>query len=136
MGGLREDQTLFIRKSKKGIYYGAFFPWQKQPENTTIHLGFISNKVSAKDYKQLENTTKSKVLNEKIVDELDTGSETKVRALGMAAFLQMAELEKTTCTLTVKRGGQVGYLYIYKGDLTYAETYSLKNQEAAHEIIN
>jgi outer membrane protein assembly factor BamD (BamD/ComL family) len=136
LGGIREEQTLFIRKTKSGVYYGALWPWQKKPENVTVHLGFISNNLSDKDFKRLEKATKSKVLNERVIEELDANSDTKVHGLGLAAFLQTTELEKISCTLTIKRNGMVGYLYIYKGEITYAETYGLKNKEAAYEIVS
>ena len=136
LGGIREEQTLFIRKTKSGVYYGALWPWQKKPENVTVHLGFISNNLTDKDFKRLEKATKSKVLNERVIEELDANSNTKVHGLGLAAFLQTTELEKISCTLTIKRDGMVGYLYIYKGDITFAETYGLKNKEAAYEIIS
>jgi type II secretory pathway pseudopilin PulG len=134
--GVRDEQTLFIRKTKTGVYYGALWPWQKKPGNVTVHLGFISNKMSDKDYKKLEKIVKARVLNERIIEELDSGGGTKVRDLGLAAFLQMAELDKTTCTLAIRHGSHSGYLYLLQGEIVAAETGRLSNKEAAYEIIS
>ena len=36
LNGLREEQTLFIRKVKQGLYYGALWPWQRKEKNSVF----------------------------------------------------------------------------------------------------
>ena len=136
LNGLREEQTLFIRKLKQGLYYGALWPWQKKEGNITVHLGFCSHKMSKQEYNRIEKLAKIKVLNERIFKELDSSIGSQVQGLSLAAFLQMAEMEKTTCTLKIQTDNDVGYLHLLNGVLISAETGQLKNKGAAFRIIS
>ena len=44
LGGIRKDQTFFLKKTSYGEIYGALWPWQSNPQNITIHLGFSGNR--------------------------------------------------------------------------------------------
>ena len=136
LNGIREEQTLFIRKVKQGLYYGALLPWGSKEENITVHLGFCSHKMSKQEYNRLEKLVKTKVLNERIFKELDSATGSQVQGMGLASFLQMAEMEKTTCTLKIQTDSDVGYLHLLNGDLISAETGQLKNKGAAYRIIS
>ena len=67
---------------------------------------------------------------------MDTDVGGAVHGISLDSFLQMVQMEKTTCTLTVKAENEVGYLYVLNGDLIAAETGDLKNVEAARRIIS
>jgi len=67
---------------------------------------------------------------------MDTDVGGSVHGISLDSFLQMVQMERTTCTLTVKFENEVGHLYILNGDLIAAETGDLKNVEAAHRIIS
>jgi len=67
---------------------------------------------------------------------MDTDVGGSVHGISLDSFLQMVQMERTTCTLTVKFEDEVGYLYVLNGDLIAAETGDLKNVEAAHKIIS
>jgi len=66
--------------------------------------------------------------------DVDVGGE--IHGISLDSFLQMVQIEKTTCTLTVKSKDNVGYLYILEGDLIAAETGDFKNIKAACLIIS
>jgi hypothetical protein len=136
LNGLREEQTLFIRKVKQGLYYGALWPWQRKENNITVHLGFCSHKMSKQEYNRIEKLAKIKVLNERIFKELDSSMKSQVQGISLASFLQMAEMEKTTCTLKIQTDNDVGYLHLLNGALVSAETGKFKNKEAAFRIIS
>ncbi|MEE8552773.1 MAG: DUF1566 domain-containing protein [Desulfobacterales bacterium] len=136
LNGLREEQTLFIRKVKQGLYYGALLPWKRKEKNITVHLGFCSHKMSKQEYNRIEKLAKIKVLNERIFKELDSSMNSQVQGISLASFLQMAEMEKTTCTLKIQTDNDVGYLHLLNGTLISAETGQLKNKEAVFRIIS
>ena len=136
LDGIREEQALFIKKSKNGYYYGALWPWNKIPENITVHLGYCGNKMSAKDFENLQKQVKNKVLNKKIFDELAAEEGGRIHGISLASFLQMAQLEKITCSLEIKTGGAVGHLYLFSGDLAAAKTGNMSGKAAAFEIIS
>jgi len=134
--GIRDEQSLFLKKTKEGFFYAALWPWLKTPENITVHLGYISNKMSKKDYNDLEKLVKTKVLNEKIFKEFDADKESRIYGISIASFLQMAMFEKISCTLEIKTTGKTGRLFLLQGELIAAETGRLKNKAAAYEILS
>ncbi len=134
--GIRDEQVLYLKKTANGFYYGALFPWYKKSENITVHLGYCSNRMSRKDYAHLEKLVKTKVLNEKIFAEFESGKGSRIHGISLAYFLQMAQFEKLTCTLEVKANGVSGYLYLSNGELVAAEAGTLKNKAAAYDIIS
>ena len=66
----------------------------------------------------------------------DSGVRGQIHGIRIDSFLQMAQMEKTTCTLTIKSGTHVGYMYLLKGDLIGAEVGRMEAMEAACEIIS
>ncbi|UCH20834.1 MAG: DUF1566 domain-containing protein [Deltaproteobacteria bacterium] len=136
LNGIRDEQALFIKKTKNGFYYGALFPWYKKTENITVHLGYCGSKMSSKDNTSLEKLVKTKALNEKIFNEFEAGKGSRIHGISLASFLYMAQFEKFTCTLTVETNGTVGHLHLSDGELAVAEAGSLKNRGAAYEIIS
>lgn len=60
----------------------------------------------------------------------------QVQGISLDSFLQMVQMEKTTCTLKVLSEDDVGFIYIFKGALIAAEVGALTGIGAAHEIIS
>jgi hypothetical protein len=44
LGGIRKDQALFLKELKTGAFYGALWPWQRDPDKIEVLLGFCSPK--------------------------------------------------------------------------------------------
>ena len=134
--GIRDEQSLFLRKTQEGFFYGALWPWSKNPKTITVHLGHIGSRMSKKDYIDLEKLVKTNILNEKIFKEFDTDKVSRIYGIGIASFLQMAALEKISCILEIKTTGKAGRLFLRQGELISAETGRIKGKAAAHEILS
>lgn len=62
--------------------------------------------------------------------------EGQIKGINLASFLQIVQMEKSTCTLNIKSGDKSGVLYIQDGELIDAETKSgILHLDAALEII-
>jgi hypothetical protein len=136
LDGVRKEQALYIKNTKNGFYYGALWPWLKVPSNITIHLGYCGNKMTGKDFEKLEKQVKTGLLNKQVFDELSADEGGRIYGISLGSFLQMAEMEKISCTLQIKTSGAVGLLYLMDGTLVAAETGNLKNRAAAYEILS
>jgi len=134
--GIRDEQSLFLKETKEGFFYAALWPWQKTRGNITVHLGYISRKMSKKDYIDLEKLIKRNVLNEKIFKAFDTGQKSRIYGISLASFMKMAMFEKISCTLEIKTKVKAGRLYLLNGELIAAETGRMKNKTAAYEILS
>jgi len=75
------------------------------------------------------------IITECILDELNSGAEGTLKGISLSSFLQLIEMEKKTCTLTVKAKNQSGMLYFSKGDLLAASSQNLENEEAIYEML-
>lgn len=75
------------------------------------------------------------VLVARMTDGLSQNIRGHVHNVGLASFLQLVELEKKTCTLEVRSEGQVGQLFVRKGELLDAQTASLSGEDAALAIL-
>jgi len=58
-----------------------------------------------------------------------------VQNVSLASFLQLMEMERKTCNLTIRSGDKAGVLVIRKGQLTDAHCGELRGEEAAISII-
>ena len=67
---------------------------------------------------------------------MEAGVGGQLQGISLDSFLQMVQMEKTTCTLKVVSGKKEGLLYILNGDLISAETQDLQNMDAACAIIS
>lgn len=67
---------------------------------------------------------------------MDNSVKGQIHGIKLDSFLQMVQMEKTTCTLNVKTADESGLLYILKGELIDAETGDLKHLKAALKIIS
>lgn len=74
-------------------------------------------------------------LTARIGDGLATRIRGQVHNVGLASFLQLVELEQKTCTLEVRSDGQLGKLFVRKGELLDAHTTSLAGEAAAVAIL-
>ncbi|AMV72265.1 hypothetical protein JCM30471_07490 [Desulfuromonas carbonis] len=58
-----------------------------------------------------------------------------IRGITLATFLQLISMEKKTCSLKVRTGTRVGYLFIRQGRLIDAESTTAKGEDAALDIV-
>ena len=101
-------------------------------ENTAVedflHLTNISSVVGKPpDMDQLLRT-----INQ-VVQE---NRESILRGISLESFLQILEVERKTCTLTIRSGYQTGRLFIHDGELIHAETGELKSKAAAFAMLS
>ena len=135
LGGIKADQTLFLTKIGQGELYGALFPWQRKINVVTVHLGFWNPAIPKDDYQKLEailNEWISQAVSQQIEEQV-TG---KVQGISLPSFLQMSEMEGSTCSLRIYAGEQTGMLHLLNGNLIDAETGDLKHIDAAYAIIS
>ena len=62
--------------------------------------------------------------------------ESILRGISLESFLQVLEVERKTCTLTITSGHRVGRLYIHEGILIHAETEHFESKAAAFAILS
>jgi len=62
-------------------------------------------------------------------------SDGRIRGIYLPAFLQLVEMERKTCTLTITAGEAVGRLYFQEGRLIDAAQGQGRGEEAAYKII-
>jgi DNA-binding response OmpR family regulator len=72
---------------------------------------------------------------ERISDSLSQRIDGTVSNVSLASFLQLIEMERKTCSLTVASGGKTGTLFVKKGRLVDACTGELRGEAAATAII-
>jgi CheY-like chemotaxis protein/predicted regulator of Ras-like GTPase activity (Roadblock/LC7/MglB family) len=75
------------------------------------------------------------VLRQKIADMLAQRVQGRVENISLASFLQLLEIERKTCTLSITSGGRRGRLYFRGGKLVGAETGELRGAPAALRIV-
>ncbi len=66
--------------------------------------------------------------------DADVGGQ--LHGISLDSFLQMAQMERTTCTLKVSANEEFGFMYILNGELIDAQTGILDGGEAAYLIIS
>jgi hypothetical protein len=134
LGGVRKDQALFLKKLKTGAFYGALWPWQRDPGKIEIHLGYHSASMDAEDYDQMVQMVHRFVNKKKI--EAISGVGGQIHGISLPSFLQMSEMEGATYTLKVTSGENTGYLYLDDGSLISAQYEALSGNDAAYRIIS
>lgn len=72
----------------------------------------------------------------KVNQLLQESRESILRGISLESFLQVLEVEKKTCTLTITAGHRVGRLYIHDGLLIHAETESSESKAAAFAMLS
>jgi len=76
-----------------------------------------------------------KALVTRLSGELSQTVRGQVYNVSLASFLQLMEMERKTCTLTVSYAGQSGTLALRRGQLAHAECGDQRGEEAAIAII-
>ena len=134
LGGIKADQTWFVKKIGAGEFYGALWPWQQNKGVVTIHLGLVNPQMPAADYQNLAKQITAQ-LAQQVSLEVEKGVGGQIHGISLPSFLQMSEMEGTTCTLKIRSRNNIGMLHLADGRLIDAETNDLKHKEAAYVII-
>lgn len=135
LGGIRKDQSLFLKKTKTGEFYGALWPWQRDPGKIEVHLGYCSSRLSDEDYNKLGRLVQ-KELSKSAFMQMGADVGGLIHGISLPSFLQMSEMEESTFTLKVSRGNDIGLLFLSNGELIAAETDILGGSQAAYKIIS
>jgi len=83
----------------------------------------------------IEKPVDLQALATRIMSVLANGASGNVRGITLPTFVQMIEIEKKTCTVTVTAAGQMGRLYFDRGVLLDAMTENARGEEAALTIL-
>lgn len=134
LGGVEQDQSLFLIQLKTGEFYGALWPWRRNKAKIEIHMGYCSDWMVDDHYHQLERLVK-RSLSHSAFQQIDTSAGGQIHGIGLPSFLQMAEMEQSSFTLRITSAGRTGKLYVAEGDLIDAETAGLNGRNAAYHII-
>lgn len=84
----------------------------------------------------IEKPVDLEALAARIMSVLANGASGNVRGITLPTFVQMIEIEKKTCTVTVTAEGRMGRLYFDRGVLLDAMTESARGEEAALAILS
>ena len=102
---------------------------------TALGTAEISARLGADALECLGKPFDVDVLRQKIRDMLAQRVKGRVENISLSSFLQLLEIERKTCTLSVTAGGRQGQLYFRQGKLVGAETDDVDGQDAALEIV-
>ncbi len=91
------------------------------------------NKLGA--FKILEKPIDFQDFVENIFAELHAVSKGYLNGITLPAFLQLVEMERKTCTLTIGSHGKKGFLYFLEGVLIDADNGIDKHEQAALDIV-
>lgn len=133
LGGIRKDQALFLKKLKTGSFYGALWPWQREPDKIEILMGFFSPSMAEEDVRAMQTLVLKFLSKKKIETVSDVGGQ--IHGISLPSFLQMSEMEGATYTLKVTSGSRTGHLYLSDGSLIAAQYGDYSGNEAAYRII-
>ncbi len=87
-------------------------------------------------FQYIEKPIDFNLLVTKILKGLEGRSKGFITGVSLGSFLQLLELDKKTCTLTIRSGRNQGTIYFKNGDLMDAATNDLSGIDAAFEIIS
>lgn len=87
-------------------------------------------------FQYIEKPIDFAVLVEKILKGLAGPSHGYITGVSLSSFLQLLELDKKTCTLTVNAGSKSGTMYFIDGTLLDASCGETLGSEAAYEIVS
>ncbi|MFO8048979.1 MAG: DUF4388 domain-containing protein [Desulfosudaceae bacterium] len=104
---------------------------------TAFETGEITAAIkSIKALQYFEKPVDFKKMADAVYDVIETGVGGQIQGISLTSFLQMSEMEKTTCTLRIKTEEKTGTLDLIKGVLVTAEADTLTNEEAVYEILS
>jgi CheY-like chemotaxis protein len=88
-------------------------------------------------FQYVEKPLEFNTLFEMIESTLKESTQGYMQGITLPSFLQLLELEKKTCTLTIKSSdNKTGRMFFSHGDLLNAETESMSGLEAAYKIVS
>jgi CheY-like chemotaxis protein len=87
-------------------------------------------------FQYIEKPIDFNLLVTKILKGLEGRSKGFITGVSLSSFLQLLELDKKTCTVTVRSGKHQGNMYFRNGDLLDADTDDLSGEDAAFTIIS
>jgi len=87
-------------------------------------------------FQYIEKPIDFNLLVTKILKGLEGRSKGFITGVSLGSFIQLLELDKKTCTLTVRSGRNQGTMYFKNGDLMDASTNEISGIDAAFEIIS
>jgi hypothetical protein len=135
LGGLQQNQSLFLLNLKTGQFYGALWPWRRSTSKIEVHLGYCSDWMSDNDYQQLENLVKHEVSHDAFA-QMGANIGGQIRGISLPSFLQMAEMEKASFSLRISSQGKTGCLHISDGNLISADYGDISGCDAAYDVIS
>ena len=121
LGGVKKDQVLFLKQIGQGEMYGALFPWQRKVNVITVHLGLYNPVMPDEDYERLDNLV-TETITQRVSEEMEDSLAGKVQGISLPSFLQMSEMESSTCSLRISSGEKTGMLHLLNGKLIDAES--------------
>jgi len=135
LGGVQNEQILYVKKLGEAEFYGALWPWKDKEDVVTVHLGVCSPDLTEDNHEFMYSAMKGH-LTETTSEKIDTSVRGRIQGISLSSFLQMSEMEGSTCTLKVHAGNRIGNLHLLNGNLIDAETGSLKHRDAAYTILS
>ena len=104
---------------------------------TAFETGEIESAIkSIGTIRYFEKPVDLKEIVDQIWGKIERSVSGEVHGISLTSFLQMSEMERTSCTLKVKAGERTGSLYLLKGSLIAAESGVLQNEDAVYEILS
>ena len=71
LGGIKNDQSLFLMHLNTGEFYGALWPWRRDKGKIEIHIGYCSDWITDEDYDQIDTLVK-RSLSKSAFEQMDT----------------------------------------------------------------
>ncbi len=87
-------------------------------------------------FQYIEKPIDFDILVGKIIKELKKPSGGYITGVSLSSFLQLLELDKKNCTLTIHAADKEGIMYFRDGDLLDAKTQDIQGSEAAFTIVS
>ena len=134
LGGVKGEQVLFVKKIGDAEFYGALWPWKDKEDVVTVHLGVTSPDMTEDNHEFMYSALKGH-LTESTTEKVDVSVRGLIQGVSLSSFLQMSEMEGSTCTLEVRSGKKTGTLHLLNGNIIDAETGSLKHKTALYTIL-
>ncbi len=87
-------------------------------------------------FQYIEKPIDFTMLVDKILKGLEGPSQGYITGVSLSSFLQLLELDKKDCTLTIKAGSKSGTMYFRDGELLDSRYGAVSGSEAAYEIVS
>jgi CheY-like chemotaxis protein len=87
-------------------------------------------------FQYIEKPIDFTLLVEKILKGLEGPSQGYITGVSLSSFLQLLELDKKDCTLTINAGSKSGTMFFRDGELLDAQHGAIRGSEAAYIIVS